>query len=100
MQAQIQGRPDASCLTMKLAAGESVRVEAGAMVMMSAGLSLSTSVRGGLSRLLTRESLFLNTYLADAAGVGLGWKHRGAKDSLRRRGSAARHRRPATYPLS
>lgn len=58
-----------------LAGGESIRVEAGAMVMMSKGVQLDAKVEGGLLRGLARsalggESLFITHYTAPAGG---GW---------------------------
>lgn len=53
-----------------LAAGESVRAEAGAMVSMTGGVAIATKMQGGLlaslaRKVLTSESLFQNTFTAE-----------------------------------
>jgi uncharacterized protein (TIGR00266 family) len=58
------------------AAGESIVAESGAMVSMSHGVQIQTSLRGGVfaaakRKLLGGESLFQNTFTASAAGQEL-----------------------------
>lgn len=48
MEYEIFHRPSYALLNLQLAAGENVSAEAGAMVSMSSGIEIETSVRGGL----------------------------------------------------
>ncbi len=73
MQTQILYRPSYSLAVVKLSPNEGIRVEAGSMVSMSAGVSIETDSGGGLVAALKRsilggESFFMNTYRASAAG--------------------------------
>jgi uncharacterized protein (TIGR00266 family) len=73
MQTDIQHRPSYSLAVVKLDPGETIRVEAGAMVSMSQGITLETKASGGLLASLKRsvlggESFFINTYQAPARG--------------------------------
>lgn len=57
---------------INLAPGESINCESGAMSWMSAGIKMSTSSGGGIGkmfgRMVTGESVMLNTYTAEQAG--------------------------------
>jgi len=73
MQTEIQHRPSYSLAVVKLDPGETIRVEAGAMVSMSPGMALETKAAGGLLTSLKRsmlggESFFMNVYCAPAQG--------------------------------
>ncbi len=73
MQTEIMYRPSYSLAVVKLQPNESIRVEAGAMVSMSEGITLETKAAGGVLASLTRsllagESFFMNEYRAPAAG--------------------------------
>jgi uncharacterized protein (TIGR00266 family) len=73
MHTDIQHRPSYSLAVVKLDPGETIRVEAGAMVSMSQGITLETKASGGLLASLKRsvlggESFFINTYQAPARG--------------------------------
>lgn len=74
MKHEILDAPDFGLLKVTFeAAGERIVSEAGAMVAMSKGLKLDTTMRGGLlsaakRKLLGGESLFQNTYTATQAG--------------------------------
>ena len=73
MEYEILHRPSYALLRMELSAGESVSAEAGAMVSMSSGIEIETSMRGGLMGGLRRkflggESFFINTFNAAQAG--------------------------------
>lgn len=73
MKIEIMYRPSYSIAKINLAANEGVVAESGAMVGMSAGMTLETKMRGGLLKSLARsvlggESLFTNTYRAPAGG--------------------------------
>lgn len=73
MQTEIQYRPSYSLAVVKLDPGETIRVEAGAMVGMSPEMTLETKAAGGLLASLKRsmlggESFFMNVYRASAQG--------------------------------
>jgi uncharacterized protein (TIGR00266 family) len=73
MDVEILYRPSYSLGVIKLADGEQVRVEGGAMVSMSPNVTLETAATGGILKSLGRallggESFFQNTYLAPAGG--------------------------------
>lgn len=69
MQIEIRYQPSYSLAIAKLAAGEGVQVESGAMVSMTGNVQIETRMQGGLFGALKRkvlggESLFTNTYTA------------------------------------
>ncbi|MHC4661877.1 MAG: TIGR00266 family protein [Planctomycetota bacterium] len=73
MEHEVLYRPTYSLLQVKLAEGESVCAEAGAMVSMSSGIEIKTQAKGGLIGALKRkvlggESFFVNTFTADKYG--------------------------------
>jgi uncharacterized protein (TIGR00266 family) len=73
MQVDIEASPAFAMGTIRLGAGESVKVEAGAMSAMSSGIDIQTSsqggVLGGLKRsVLGGESFFINTFTAARGG--------------------------------
>ena len=73
MDVNILYRPSYSLGVLKLSPSEEVRVEGGAMVSMSQGVTLQTKATGGILKSLARsmlggESFFQNTFLAPAAG--------------------------------
>ncbi len=73
MQAEILYRPAYSMCVVTLAPGEEIRVEAGAMVSMTEGITVQTRMEGGLLRSLSRsllggESFFMNVFKAPSFG--------------------------------
>ena len=64
MDFRIEQRSEFSLLSVQLAAGEKIKVEAGAMAAMTTNLQLRTQWRGGLKRILTGESIFISEYSA------------------------------------
>ncbi|WP_297615575.1 TIGR00266 family protein [Nocardia sp.] len=75
MKVQLRHNPSSTIARCFLAGGEPMRVESGAMVAHSAGVSLAAKVEGGLIAGLKRsvlagESLFVSTFTAPAEG---GW---------------------------
>lgn len=66
---RIDGRPDFAFLTVQLPAGETLKVEASSMATMDRTLKMKTRVRGGVGRLLSGESIFINEFTA-AGGAG------------------------------
>jgi uncharacterized protein (AIM24 family) len=73
MKVNIQFGPAFSLAVVALSANEGIRVDAGAMVSMSADLTVETSAQGGLLKAFSRslfggESFFQNTFRASAGG--------------------------------
>ena len=73
MDYEILHRPSYALLRMEISAGESVSAESGAMVGMSSGIEIETSMRGGLlgglkRKVLGGESFFVNTFTASQDG--------------------------------
>ena len=71
MKYEIKSSPDFAMIDCRLDTGESIIAESGAMVSMSAGISIKTQARGGIlaaakRKLLGGESLFQNTFTAGA----------------------------------
>ncbi|HAL61889.1 MAG TPA: TIGR00266 family protein, partial [Chloroflexi bacterium] len=57
MQTEILYRPSYSLTVVKLGPNEGIRVEAGAMVSMSPGVTLETKMAGGILASLKRSML-------------------------------------------
>jgi uncharacterized protein (TIGR00266 family) len=75
MQVATRQTPSFGVARIALAPGEAVRVEAGAMMAMSAGVEIQAKAEGGVMKSLKRaalggESFFITTYTAPAQG---GW---------------------------
>ena len=73
MRTEVLYRPSYSMAKVDLEPNEGLRVEAGAMVSMTAGLTLETKAAGGILSSLKRsllgcESFFMNLYHAPAQG--------------------------------
>lgn len=73
MKNEVLYRPSYALLRLELAEGEAVSAEAGAMVSMSSGVEIETSMKGGLFGALKRnvlggETFFVNKFKAKAAG--------------------------------
>ena len=73
MEVEILYRPSYSLGVLRLGPNEEVRVESGAMVSMSQGISVQTKAAGGILKSLARsllagESFFQNIYRAPAGG--------------------------------
>lgn len=73
MRAEILYRPSYSMAVVDLEGFEEIRVEAGAMVAMTEGMTLKTQMEGGVLRSLSRavlggESFFINVFQAPASG--------------------------------
>jgi uncharacterized protein (TIGR00266 family) len=72
---EIRHNPSFAVARVQLEPGEELKVESGAMMAMSAGVSVQSSTQGGVMKGLKRsvlggESLFVSTYTAPASG---GW---------------------------
>lgn len=57
-------KPDFGFVTINIPAGEKLKVEASAMATMDTNLEMKTTLKGGFSRFLTGESLFINEFTA------------------------------------
>lgn len=73
MDIEILYKPSYSLGVLKLAGGEQVRVEGGAMVSMTDGVTIETKAAGGILKSLARsvlggESFFQNVYQAPSKG--------------------------------
>jgi len=72
MEHEVLYRPEHALLRVRLAPGEALVAEAGAMVSMSQGIELEPAVRGGFLQALRRglggESFFVNTFRAPQGG--------------------------------
>ena len=73
MQVQTRQGPAYGVARITLAGGESVKVESGAMMAMSAGVTLHSKAEGGVLKSLKRaalggESFFVSTYTAPGEG--------------------------------
>ena len=66
-QFKIESRPDFGFLTVDLPANESLKVEASSMATMDSHIKMSTKFKGGFSRFLTSESIFINEFKAEGA---------------------------------
>lgn len=61
---KIEGKPDYAFLTVQLPANETLQVEASAMATMDSHIQMKTKLKGGFSRLLAGENIFLNEFTA------------------------------------
>ena len=62
---EITGRPDFGYLTVEIPAEQTLKVEASGMAAMDTNIRMKTKMRGGLGRLLTGESMFINEFTAE-----------------------------------
>ncbi len=69
---RLECKPDFSFLTVRIPAGQTLRVEASAMATMDTNLVMKTKFRGGLGRLLTGESMFINDFTAEGGPAEIG----------------------------
>jgi len=68
----IEGKPDYAFVTVNIPADKILKVEASAMATMDTNMQMKTVMRGGLSRLVTRESIFINEFTAKGAPGEIG----------------------------
>ena len=62
---KMEGRPDFSMAVIDVPAGQTLKVEASAMAAMDTNVKMKTRFKGGFSRFLTGESLFINEFTAE-----------------------------------
>jgi uncharacterized protein (TIGR00266 family) len=61
---RIDCKPDYGFLTVNIPSGQKIKVEAAAMASMDTNLEMKTKFKGGFSRFLGGESIFINEYTA------------------------------------
>lgn len=59
------GKPDYGFITVQIPAGQKIKVEAAAMASMDTNIEMKTKLKGGFSRFLSGESLFINEFSAN-----------------------------------
>ncbi len=64
LQHQTTSAPDYTILKLQIPVGQTILADAGSMVAMDPNIELQTQFRGGMTRFLTGESLFLSRYTA------------------------------------
>ncbi len=57
-------KPDYGFITVQIPSGKKIKVEAAAMATMDTNIEMKTKLKGGFSRFLSGESLFINEYTA------------------------------------
>ncbi|PCJ47297.1 MAG: TIGR00266 family protein [Moraxellaceae bacterium] len=68
----IDGDPDYGFATIQIPANEMLKVEASAMATMDVNLKMKTKFKGGLGRLVTGESIFINEFTAEGGPAEIG----------------------------
>ena len=58
-------KPDFGFLNVEIPANQTLKVEASAMATMDTNINMKTKMRGGLSRFVTGESIFINEFTAE-----------------------------------
>lgn len=71
-QFSIEGRPDYAFLTVSIPANETLKVEASSMATMDTHVKMKTKLRGGFSRFLSGESIFINEFTAEGGPAEIG----------------------------
>jgi uncharacterized protein (TIGR00266 family) len=61
---RMECKPDFGFVTVTIPGGKKLKVEAAAMATMDTNIEMKTGMKGGLSRLLTGESMFINEFSA------------------------------------
>ena len=68
----LEGQPDYAFLTVTLPEDQTIKVEASSMATMDTHIKMRTKAKGGIGRLLTGESLFINEFTAEHAPGEIG----------------------------
>lgn len=68
----IEGKPDFAFLNVTIPAQQTLKVEASAMATMDTTLEMKSKFKGGFSRFLTGESLFINEFTAQGGPGRIG----------------------------
>lgn len=61
----IDKKPDYAFITVDIPADTTIKVEASAMASMDTNVKMKTKMKGGLGRLFTGESMFINEFTAE-----------------------------------
>ena len=61
---KMECKPDYGFVTVNIPSGQKLKVEAAAMATMDTNIEMKSKLKGGLSRFLTGESLFINEFTA------------------------------------
>ena len=69
---RIECKPDFSFLTVQVPTSQTLKVEASAMATMSTNMVMKTKMKGGLSRFLGGENIFINEFTAQAGPAEIG----------------------------
>ena len=69
---RIECKPDFSFLTVQVPTSQTLKVEASAMATMSSNMVMKTKMKGGLSRFLGGENIFINEFTAQAGPAEIG----------------------------
>lgn len=69
---EMTGKPDYAFATVKVPDGRTLKVEASAMATMDVNMKMKTKMKGGLGRLFTGESLFVNEFTAQGGDAEIG----------------------------
>jgi uncharacterized protein (TIGR00266 family) len=69
---KVHGQPDYAFVTVQIPANQTLKVEASAMATMDTNLVMKTKLRGGLSRFVTGESIFINEFTAQGGPGEIG----------------------------
>lgn len=62
-------KPDYSYLTVQVPGGQTLKVEASSMATMDVNMQMKTKFKGGIGRLLTGESIFINEFTAEGGNA-------------------------------
>ena len=65
LEFKLDGQPDYGFATVQIPAGETLKVEASAMATMDTNILMKTKAKGGIGRMFTGESLFINEFTAE-----------------------------------
>jgi|TARA_B100001971_G_C18196610_1_gene541861 uncharacterized protein (TIGR00266 family) len=68
----IDGKPDFAFVTVQVPGEQTLKVEASAMATMSTNMEMKTKFKGGFSRFLTGESIFINEFTARGGSGEIG----------------------------
>ena len=69
---RVECKPDFAYLTVQIPANQTLKVEASAMATMSTNMVMKTKMKGGLSRFLGGENLFINEFTAQGGPGEIG----------------------------
>ena len=69
---RVECKPDFAYLTVQIPANQTLKVEASAMATMSTNMVMKTKMKGGLSRFLGGENIFINEFTAQAGPAEIG----------------------------